>query len=170
MKRCFKCGVEKPIDDFYRHKAMLDGHLNKCKECTKKDVRGNRSDKLEYYREYDRQRSSLPERVNLRKKVTKKWLEDGRHTAAVTRHKKRFPERYKARNKVNTAIRNGKLIPSTTCSICGKETKDIHAHHPDYSKPLEVQWLCTECHGKAHRRYPRSETINKRSRCHSKCN
>ena len=38
MKTCFKCNKEKELSDFYKHKQMGDGHLNKCKVCTRDDV------------------------------------------------------------------------------------------------------------------------------------
>ena len=38
-KKCFICGMVKDIDDFYTHPQMPDGHLNKCKECTKSYMR-----------------------------------------------------------------------------------------------------------------------------------
>jgi hypothetical protein len=41
MKRCFKCGIEKELDEFYKHPMMPDGHVNKCMECNKRDVREN---------------------------------------------------------------------------------------------------------------------------------
>ena len=45
----------------------------------------------------------------------------------------------------NNAVRAGKLIRPSICSVCLEE-KDIEAHHEDYSKPLEIIWCCKDCH------------------------
>jgi len=58
--------------------------------------------------------------------------------------REKYPEKYRARTAVSNAIRDGKLLREP-CSGCGK-TGRIHAHHDDYSKPLDVVWLCEMCH------------------------
>jgi hypothetical protein len=58
----------------------------------------------------------------------------------------KFPERIKARDIVNNAIKTGKLI-SQSCWVCYKKAE---AHHPDYSTPLDVIWLCSLHHKAAH--------------------
>lgn len=65
----------------------------------------------------------------------------------------------RARNAVITAQRRG-LLERQHCEACGKGSehppgtydylKNIHAHHDDYSKPLEVRWLCGSCHKRHH--------------------
>ena len=55
----------------------------------------------------------------------------------------------KAREYVRQAVRAGRLIKPERCSQCGG-TGDIQGHHEDYNKPLEVVWLCVECHKYAH--------------------
>lgn len=155
MKKCFKCGETKPLSEFYKHSAMGDGHLNKCKECTKNDVNMHRLNNIEYIREYDRKRSSQQKRVELRKKVTKTWINDGRHAESQKRYKEKYPEKYRARNIFYAAKRDGKIIKPEACSVCGLETKRLEAHHSDYSKPLDVQWLCISCHAETRRKYPK---------------
>lgn len=55
------------------------------------------------------------------------------------------PERKKAHHEVEKAIRNGVLVRPDRCSQCGKECKP-DAAHTDYTKPLDVLWLCRKCH------------------------
>jgi hypothetical protein len=46
------------------------------------------------------------------------------------------------------AIKTG-VLSKQPCEVCGS-TKSIHGHHDDYSKPLEVRWLCAVHHGSHH--------------------
>ena len=58
-----------------------------------------------------------------------------------------------ARNRLQREIRLGRIVRPDSCSKCGGRGRRIEAHHADYSKPFEVQWLCSVCHG-AIRRIP----------------
>lgn len=133
-KKCFKCEKILPISEFYPHPAMADGHLNKCKECARLDSLQNRHKRAEYYREYDRKRATLPHRINLRKQT-------------LTKQKLVEPEKYQARTTANNAIRDGRLARGTNCYFCGSDYR-LEMHHPDYSQPLRVYWLCLTCHRK----------------------
>jgi hypothetical protein len=53
-----------------------------------------------------------------------------------------------AHDAVERAIANGTLVRQT-CEVCGYERVD--AHHDDYTKPLDVRWLCRSHHLKHHR-------------------
>jgi hypothetical protein len=64
LKRCFKCGVEKPLCEFYRHKMMSDGHLGKCKDCTKADVRQYWRENADVLRQTDRVRRIVRHHAN----------------------------------------------------------------------------------------------------------
>lgn len=62
---------------------------------------------------------------------------------------KKYPERIKAHQLINKALNNGTLRKPLKCEECNKE-KQLLGHHEDYSKPLEVNWLCYSCHTKLH--------------------
>jgi hypothetical protein len=68
--------------------------------------------------------------------------------ASLRRSELRNPEKVKARNIASNHIRRGTMTKQP-CVICGKEK--VEAHHPDYSKPLEVIWYCRLHHVAAHR-------------------
>lgn len=63
----------------------------------------------------------------------------------------------RARLAVTAAIQQGKLIRPTECPNCGSQIR-IQAHHSDYSKPLEIEWLCEQCHQNLH--YPNPPIAN----------
>ena len=48
------------------------------------------------------------------------------------------------------AVVSGELQYPDACERCGRVTRDIHGHHDDYSKPLDVRWLCVVCHNRHH--------------------
>lgn len=60
----------------------------------------------------------------------------------------KFPEKARARDMVNNAVKSGKLT-KLPCEECGS-TNRIHGHHEDYSKPLKVVWLCPQHHKLKH--------------------
>jgi ribosomal protein S27AE len=133
MKRCFKCGIEKPLDDFYVHPQMLDGHLDKCKECTKNDA--HIRERLHGKEIYLKEQSNLSEKQKQQRQQ------------AQERRRAKHPEKYKARTMVANAVRDGRLIKQP-CIKCGN--LKVQAHHADYSKPLDVVWECRKCHLEEH--------------------
>ena len=134
IKSCRRCGEAKPLTEFYAHKKMADGHLNVCKECVKNRVKTHRAEN-DSVREYDRWRyQNHPDRKNRGKENSK-------------RYRAKNPEKYKAHTMVNNAIRDGK-ITKQPCVVCGNLS--VHAHHHDYSKPLDVTWLCAKHHHRHH--------------------
>lgn len=159
MKKCFKCGVEKELTEFYKHPRMADGTVNKCKECNKKDVIDNRFDKKEYYDHYDRNRPNFDERIKKQgQRVLELYHSDPEFKERSLSYRKTYlsknPHKRKASNAVNNAIRDGKLVRPDSCEHCGTSEKKIQGHHWSYLEEnwLDVLWLCTTCHGKEHRR------------------
>lgn len=131
MKKCFKCNKTLHLSEFYKHKQMKDGHLNKCIECAKLDALNHRGDNLEKIRKYDRERGS---------RARDGYLMD---------YRAKYPNKYKAHNLVNNAIKHKKLF-KMPCEVCGSEDR-LNAHHDDYLKPLNIRWLCSVHHHQWHR-------------------
>ena len=131
-KVCKDCGCEKSIEEFYKHSQMLDGHLNVCKDCKRtyqhERVLSGHTQRI------DRKRYELdPERKQYIRMKSKEW-------------RRLNPGKSKCHAALEKAILS-KKIERGLCEICGEKA---HAHHDDYSKPLEVRWLCAMHHSRLH--------------------
>ena len=135
-KKCGKCGILKPASEFGNHKR--DGLRPWCKPCCREYATEYR--KTEYYKEdYKRWQREYLKRPEVRERIRE--------------YKKEYIQRPDVKVKRTAhlsllyAIRAGK-VSREPCAECGKEQAE--GHHGDYSKPLEVLWLCFPCHRNLH--------------------
>lgn len=139
MKKCFKCGDCKPLSEFYKHKKMADGHLNKCKTCARRDSTEHRDKNLDKVRAYDRDRAKNPHRIACNIENTRRYRINNR-------------KRYSANAAVAKAVKSG-AIQKLPCWVCGSDK--VEGHHPDYDSPLDVVWLCAVHHREIHLKHNR---------------
>lgn len=147
---CSVCKLDKPEIEFYL------SNQNTCKVCCKLRAAKRRNDNIELIRAYDRDRPNKKERqqkskeyrANMREQDPEKF--DRIFHGLRKRYRENHKEKTKAEGIVNDAIRHGKLKRPDKCSRCGK-TCEPQAHHPDYTKPLDIIWLCTTCHANEHK-------------------
>ena len=174
---CPKCGSDQGLDRFYRSPKKASGFLSWCKSCyAARDANPQyRKNRRLYLAEYG-QRPSVKaihrERVKTphAKAVRKVW----RRTDAFRQKRKEYMahmtpemrERWRvyrrayerahrtknlARLLTSLMRRFGYLVPGP-CAKCGHAK--VVAHHPDYSRPLDVIWLCRPCHVLLHHPLP----------------
>ena len=126
-KKCFKCGRILPLSEFYKHSQMADGHLNKCKECTKRDVHNKYED--------NRQDPSYMEKERARGRDKYKRLYGNFNPELFeARPKQRICERYMNANLARNAKR-ALLLRQPWLSMPPEIT---HVHHWSYKEPYQI--------------------------------
>lgn len=144
-KACFKCGDTKPRHDFYKHPDMADGRLGKCKECTKADVKA-RTSRMKHNPELVKQ-----ERKRCREKQ-ERYRNEGVAIQSSYKSKDKWRKSNMHKSRAHCAARRANKTPPLVCEHCRKPSKIMHRHHPDYSKPKKIVWMCPKCHGLEHRK------------------
>ncbi len=177
MKKCKKCCGILEENDFYRNHDECKTCWNKyCSDRRKRlkekdptflekrrkylqDWRKENKEKNESYwkksftenRDKINERRRTPERRKVNNEAVKNWRKNNPERFAETEKIRKDKDRIKgrARRLVYKHIMRGHIQRLNKCSKCLKECKP-EAHHDDYSKPLEITWLCRICHKKEH--------------------
>jgi len=135
-RTCTKCKESKDISLFYEGRLF-------CKLCTsaqnKKWREANKEKKAKADKKWVK---NNPERA---KAIKKKWRQEN----YIHLNSKKDPIKAFARYTLNNAVRIGIIEKPSECEVCGK-SKLLEGHHSDYTKPLDIDWLCTSCHNKTH--------------------
>jgi len=166
MKMCTVCKVEKLFSAFGKLKTSKDELQFKCKACMKVYY--------DIYSKTPRARKMACARVKRYYSTT-----NGRHVKHLydtSPKKKEYSRIYRqtmggvaARKREQARISKLKLhivysavrrkLKKQPCVICGEHQR-VHAHHENYSRPLEVVWLCQSHHAERHVEIRRSENVD----------
>lgn len=124
-KICFKCGHEKPLSEFYKHSRMADGHLNKCKECNKKES-------IDRYKD---------------KSKDENWMEKERLRGREKFKRLNYKDKFKKTTSLCTKIKGiARLLKNHGYVTVGKE-----AHHWNYNYPYSIVLLSKRAHKAIHK-------------------
>jgi hypothetical protein len=149
---CKKCGKEFTIRISCK---VYPGSGNYCsKKCQIDSYRTGRyykgklcKDGKEYNKLYakDHKKELLEYQKNYRKINKEKNREINRERQRLERLNN--PEKARARDAAYREKAKGN-IKKEKCKICGSNKSEMH--HPNYSSPLRVVWLCDQCHRDVH--------------------
>ena len=132
-KVCSECGQEKPLSEFNKRRSSPDGLQERCRACF------SSYNKARYW--------SDPQRF---KNDVRKYREENLENVFETRMEmcEKNPCEKNAREAVTLAIKLGYIEKPDHCLGCGRPDSEsrVTAHHHDYTKPLEVVWVCSTCH------------------------
>lgn len=150
-KRCPKCGITKSANEFPRNRSRPDGLNGYCKPCQaahNENWRKRNPEKIAVAGA--KRRASNKERFA---SVARRWRKENPQRVAEYRkaRRRRDANKVKARDQLAQAVRSGRVQKPERCESCDQQA-ELQGHHEDYSKPLDVAWLCEPCHRVVHGR------------------
>lgn len=128
-------------------RSTYQRYCEKYKEKQRRYNENNREKINEKRRQYylkNREEINFKERIFLSTCTGKKESREYYHKT-----KEKFDIKIKARNKLRYAVKVKKILKPEKCEMCFEKRK-LHGHHEDYSKPIEVIWVCNFCHAQIH--------------------
>lgn len=165
---CTKCHKEKSYKEFYSCDSREIGRMWNCKECIKAYQKTYKRRRTEEGRSIERK----PECPEKKSEFNRKWYKENsayhkeyykqnalKRSKNNRAYEKRNPERVKAQHALYRALKKGILVRPNKCLVCATKCKP-EGHHNDYTKQLEVVWVCRSCHLEIHRKHHFKERSN----------
>lgn len=131
---CTRCGVRKR-----QHK------ISRCRECCAERARELRADP----KHRPRIKATARRYYQRNAEARRQYAKNRRALGLTPARAKQDPWHSAVQRRVFRAVQSGVLIVPGRCSACGVQSK-LDAHHEDYSRPLDVTWLCRACHKQRH--------------------
>ncbi len=147
MPSCSSCKAVKPVTEFYRARDKSSGHMSQCKQCISKYFQSNAGKAAR--KRASKRYHSTPKGREVHRDAHRRYRETLKYKAAFARYRAENTEKRKAQIGVMNALARGDLVRPSICSLC-HDPCTPHGHHPDYTKPLDVVWLCHNCHVLTH--------------------
>lgn len=150
-KKCQKCNKKKDLKDFHKCKNGSFGVNGYCKPCkyqySREHIERYRVASRKYIKNLSKNKLfALRERCRI---LSLEYAKTDRGIASRKRYKSKNIEKVKAHKLFNAYTRYHK-IKKGKCKFCIKGGKKTDAHHPDYSKPFSIVWLCRIHHSAIH--------------------
>jgi hypothetical protein len=151
MPICRKCKNEKPLADYCPSAVRKGDYI--CHACERIRYFERKSANIEHYRSQKklqmRRLRESPDRQEKELQYSKKYRQTHKEQLAqyCSTYRKNNKQRQSAYLKIYRQLRTGN-IQKQPCFVCG--SLNSHAHHEDYSKPLDVIWLCPKHHKRLH--------------------
>lgn len=145
MKHCTLCKQIKSFESFNKDKSRSTGRSDKCRECIKNYIK-------------------LPFMLEMRRKAQKSYSKTEKGYLTEKRHSPKRQKRAvslghsRAMATLQKAVKSGS-IKRLPCERCGT-TNMVQGHHEDYSKPLDVMWLCPIHHAERHKEIRNEQMAN----------
>lgn len=165
MAFCTRCKQDRSDIDFTYRKSRSKGlRLQPCIACRKQDYVDNKSiyqkrthdwNTSEHGRAYYRIRDRIAYAVSngrMRQKAAERYYRNSEVICLQqAEYRRRYRQKQLARYAARNAVRNGILVEPPCCEWCGR-TGPLEKHHVDHSRPLDIIWLCSTCHGTTRRK------------------
>jgi hypothetical protein len=162
MKTCCTCKQSKAKDQFSKCRSHKDGLASMCKSCASA-YRKSWAEKNKFYLAHVKRVDHILKRDHYNESMRQRRLKQGREEETQKRIKRHrvqileYSRQYRARHKeqihasamVQSAIKSGRLVKPDRCKLCNSP-RNLRAHHYDYTKPLDVLWVCESCHRMLH--------------------